>query len=169
MLHFLSTFLKDRCYSRRMKTGRKPKSETQRALEGGEPIRRPVRGGSLTCALPAIKPSFIEDDPIASGEWDRLIAATPDGHFTELDVANLVIYCQAWSLRLQALDDISANGLTGARGAKNPSLTILKQADGIMLQAGDRLGLALADRDRVPTPSKPQWSKFGDLLGKRKG
>ena len=81
-----------------------------------------------------------------------------------LDVALLTICAQSCSLAQMAADDVSRNGLTGARGDKNPSLAVLRGANDMILKCLDRMGLAPAERDRLNVPTAPKPSKFGDLL-----
>ena len=147
--------------------GRSRRVPIQRALEGSGPARRAVPDAPVVCDVPPEMPASVADDPLAAAAWDQLIAVAPAGLLCALDVALLSVYAQSVALAQRAQDDIAANGLSGKRGGKNPSLSVLKSANDMVLRAVSMMGLAPVDRSRLNLQTQPAPSKFGDLLAQR--
>lgn len=156
------------------KRGRQPKPLKIRVLEGN-PSRKPLNFDEPTCDLPAVKPSAVMADELASLEWDRVMAAMPPGLYTALDVAGLTMHVTAWSLLVKAQSDIDLNGLLlineSGISKPNPAVRVWKLASEMLLQTADRLGLHPGARTRLGIPKRgaePAPSRFAGLLGAKK-
>lgn len=165
------------------KRGPKPKSTALRILEGN-PSKRPFNDLEPACEMPAVKPSVIAADELASLEWDRLTAAMPPGLYTAADVAVIATYCQAWALMIRAQKEIDENGVmftifeecekTGemmpVKTIVSPAVKVWKAASETLLKTADRLGLSPGVRSRLQLPqrgeSPEQKSKFAGLMGR---
>ena len=162
------------------KPGPKPKPTSLRIFEGN-PGRHPLNTDEPSSDLPAVKPSAVGMDEIASHEWDRVLAAMPQGIYSALDTAALGTYALAWSMLVKSQREIDENGITerfykeSSDGKTrylvetkiNPSVRTWKAASETLIKMTDRLGLNPSVRSRLQVPSKkaaPQ-SKFNGLLG----
>lgn len=129
--------------------------------------------------MPAVKPSVVIADEIASLEWDRLIAAMPPGIYTALDTSILAAYALAWSMLVKAQSDLDENGLIERvhlekdgylllkESRINPAAKLWKVAIETLLKTGDRLGLSPGVRSRLQLPNRNDkpTSRFAGLLG----
>lgn len=161
------------------KSGRKPKPTSLKIFEGN-PGKRDLNVHEPQSDLPAVKPSAVGMDEIASAEWDRVLAAMPSGIYSALDTAALGTYALAWSMLVKSQREIDENGITERIYGKtktgetyladikvNPSVRTWKAASETLIKMTDRLGLNPSVRSRLQVPSKrdrPQ-SKFSGLLG----
>lgn len=164
------------------KRGRKPKPLALHRLEGTAPRMR-VYEDQITIGteLPPAKPLAVEDDPIQSAEWDRIIEAVPPEFYNALDSTALAVYVQARARLFEAdrelvengsvisVDKMSKSGEIYTVLERNPSFDIWKQAAETVLKCADRLGLAPGARSRlaIRSPNEAPKSKFGDLLGRK--
>lgn len=168
--------------------GPKPKPTALRILEGN-PGRLPLNEHEPTCDMPAVKPSVVGMDEIASCEWDRLMHAMPPNLYTALDVAVLASYALAWSMQVKAQKSIDEYGVIFEEkeldadnnrlvvlGIKvNPAVRVWKAANQAIIVAADRLGLSPSVRARLNVPKrngKPDagaGGKFAGLIGQRPG
>lgn len=166
------------------KRGPKPKPRLIRLLEGN-PGRLPINEAEPVSDMPAVKPSAVAMDELASLEWDRLLAATPPGLYSAQDTALLANYAMAWSMLVKAQQRIDAEGVsialfevnreTGEREfthyKTNPAVKVWKASSETLIKLADRLGLHPGARTRLQLPSrgeKPEQSKFAGLLGATK-
>lgn len=160
------------------KRGPKPKATALRMLEGN-PGRREFNEAEPFCALPAEKPSAVIMDPLASDEFDRIMAAMPPGVYTALDTTTLGQYALAWSMLVKAQASIDEKGILlesfklNREGEEislgfqvNPACKVWKAAAATLIQTSDRLGLSPGVRSRlkVPTRQEATKSKFAGLL-----
>jgi P27 family predicted phage terminase small subunit len=162
------------------KRGRRPKPTQLKLLEGN-PGRREVNLDEPVSDMPAIKPSVVAMDEIASLEWDRVTAAMPPGIYTANDAPTLTTYALAWSMLVKSQKDIDENGvtftcyLTNKKTGEiylseiktNPALRAWKAATETILKCGEKLGLNPAARQSLPKPldpTKTARSKFAGLL-----
>lgn len=137
--------------------------------------------------MPAVKPSVVGMDEIASLEWDRLMHAMPPGLYTAMDVSLLTQYALAWSMLVKAQAEIDENGISVTIYEKddngnnvfsayrnNPAIKVWKAASETLLKCADRLGLHPGARVRLEVPkrrSSPEpgaGSKFAGFLGATK-
>lgn len=150
--------------------GPKKKPTVLRLLEGN-PGRLPINELEPIALMPAVKPSVVAMDEIASLEWDRVIAAMPPGIYGALDVVALANYALAWSLFAKAQSEIDSGGVvifTEKGMASHPAVKVWKTASETLLKCADRLGLHPGARTRLELPKrgeKPPQSKFAGLLG----
>jgi P27 family predicted phage terminase small subunit len=127
--------------------------------------------------MPAVKPSVVEMDEIASLEWDRLKHAMPPGLYTAMDVALMTQYALAWSMLVKAQSEIDSGGIitfTEKGYGVSPAVKVWKAASETLLKCADRLGLHPGARVRLQVPkrgSSPEpgaGSKFAGFLGQTK-
>ena len=151
----------------------------------GNPGKRRRNHAEPVSQLPAVKPSVVAMDPLASGEWDRVIHAMPPEIYTALDVAVLAQYSLAWSMLVKAQKEIDENGITVTLFEKdqsgelcpvklgtNPAVKVWRTAIDTLMKTTDRLGLSPGVRSRLEIPGlsrkkdeKPK-SGFAGLLGR---
>lgn len=161
------------------KPGRKPKPKMLKLLDGNAG-RKPINHDEPTCDLPPVKPLMVAADPVASHEWDRVIAAMPPGLYSALDVGLLATYAQAWSMFTQAENEIRLNGITfkeivkdangnmiSAEIKRNPAVIVWNQSVLMVLRASEQLGLSPTARARLKLPANrnAKASKFDGLIG----
>lgn len=161
------------------KRGPKPKPTNLRIFEGN-PSRRALNEHEPQSDLPAVKPSAVGMDEIASLEWDRVLAAMPPGIYSALDTGALATYALAWSLLVKSQKEIDEHGVTERLFKQtrdgdvllvgvsvNPAVRTWKAASETLVKMTDRLGLNPSVRTRLQVPqkgSRPE-SKFAGLLG----
>lgn len=143
-----------------------PKPVRLRELEGN-PGKRPLNKKEPHPVGPLVKPDFVTGE--ASHEWDRAVAAMPDGLYTGADAPALAVYCVAWVLFRNALGQVAREGMTsvGSMGQKiaHPSLQVVAKQSEIILRAGDRLGMSPGARARLAMGDAPEAGKFDGLFG----
>lgn len=169
------------------KRGPKPKPKLLRMLEGN-PGRVAIMPdeADITPDMPAVKPSAVAMDELASLEWDRLVACMPPELYSAADTAVMSSYALAWSMLVKSQAEIDANGVvvlekteridaegnstTKERYRKNPAVDTWKIAADQIHRCADKLGLSPGVRARLPNPKAQKEapaSKFAGLLGKR--
>lgn len=169
------------------KRGPKPKPKLLRMLEGN-PGRHALMPdeADITPGMPAVKPSAVAMDELASLEWDRLVACMPRELYSAADTSVLAAYSLAWSMLVKSQADIDAFGVvtlerketTSENGSvtitekrkKNPAVDTWKIAADQIHRCADKLGLSPGVRARLPNPKAQKEapaSKFAGLLGKR--
>ncbi|MEY4249667.1 MAG: hypothetical protein RJA87_1300 [Pseudomonadota bacterium] len=151
--------------------GPQPKATVLKRLEGNPGKRKlnhaePIPVGVLK------KPTFVTD--AAAEEWDRIIAAMPPGFYTPADASTLTVYVCAWAAHRNAVQIIEREGMfsTGSTGqtVPHPALAIIATQAGVILKAGDRLGMSPAARTRLQMPNAaPAKSKFEGLIAIKGG
>jgi P27 family predicted phage terminase small subunit len=158
------------------KRGPKKKPTALRKLEGN-PGRLPINELEPVCEMPAVKPSAVAMDEIASLEWDRLMHAMPPGLYTALDVSLVTQYALAWSMLVKAQSEIDSGGIiafTEKGYGVSPAVKVWKAASETLLKCADRLGLHPGARTRLEIPSRKAdptpgaGSKFAGFLGATK-
>lgn len=150
------------------KRGPKKKPTALRILEGN-PGRLPINEFEPTCDMPAVKPSFVAMDEIASREWDRVIACMPPHLYTAMDVAVLANYALAFSLLAKAQSELDSGIIRLTVKGEQPaaSVKVWKAASETLLKCADRLGLHPGARASLQIPQRGDGpSKFDGLLGR---
>jgi len=156
------------------KRGPKKKPTHLRLLEGN-PGRLPINEAEPVSDMPAIKPSIVAADEIASLEWDRVLAAMPPGLYGALDTTMLAAYALAWSMLVKSQVDVAENGLTITTHVtnkvtgevyvsdvkSNPALRSWKAATETILRCADKLGLHPGARVSLKVPERGAKNTVG--------
>ncbi len=159
-----------------MTRGRKP-TPTGLKLVTGNPGRRPINHGE-----PIIEANETPKPPahitgIARTEWDRVAPVLFNcGVLTELDVMALAVYCQSFSIYVQALDAIDAFGkkeklvcellvkTTSGTLKQNPLVGIANKAAADMVRYATEFGMTPSSRTKLDmnksTPSNSTAAKY---------
>ena len=158
--------------------GRRP-TPTYLKLIRGNPGCRKIKPEPQP-RIPATPPEplgFLSDE--AKAEWERVVPALQALRLlTELDIAPLAAYCQAYGrwveaeriLSRMAAEDPETKGLTiegATRGSPiiNPVLKVARISALDMLRFAAEFGFSPAARTRISAGISPEVkSKFGDLL-----
>lgn len=151
------------------KSGRKPKPTSQKQL-AGNPGKR---------ALNVAEPDFGQVTNIDCPEWLGEHGRSLWEHIVPLlcgqkvlqatDVQNVEVYCNAYDQFRMGQEEVRKNGVTvmGAQGGliKNPAVTAVKEAVGMMSSYGGLLGLDPSSRQRL-LGKKPEGGQnpFAKLL-----
>ena len=150
------------------KPGPKPKSNIVRLMEGN-PGRRPIVNDEVIVDLPPQKPAVVAVNPIASAEWDRIVAIMPPGLISAAHESVLSSHALAWAMLSKAHEAIAEHGLTvmTARGTVvNPAVRIWKLATDTLHRTAGLLGLHPGARINPPQRSEtPFGGKFAGLIG----
>lgn len=154
--------------------GRKPKSTSQRKLDGN-PGKRPLNENEPHHDPPAdsfdTPPAELVDAPIAVAEWRRLAPLLRRARqVTEADRSALVALCLEWSRYLDATKKVRDTGLVvqtkSGYPMPNPYLPIATKALAACNKLWPELGLTPSSRSRVKTDGPPAaddpWSEFDD-------
>jgi len=153
------------------KRGRKPKSNVIRLMEGNLG-RRPIVDDEIFIELPPNKPAVVAANPVASAEWDRILAVMPPGLISAAHESVLSSHALAWSMLALAQTEIAAHGLTVAtpRGTvTNPAVRVWKLAADTLHRTAGLLGLHPGARINVPKRGEsPFCGKFSGLLGQKR-
>jgi P27 family predicted phage terminase small subunit len=132
----------------------------------GNPGQRPIREEPTTVG-PLVKPDDLDD--LASGAWDRAVAAFPPGFYSAADGPTLEVFARAWSTFKTAGHEVDDQGImaTGGQGQPiaHPAVGLLKAASETILKAGQLLGMSPVARARMGTVPQKTASKFDGLLG----
>lgn len=148
------------------KRGPKPKPRAVRELEGNlgrMPMPEPEL--VITSGLPVVMPAEVAADPVAAGEFERIVKAMPREVYEALDVALLSVYAQSWSLFWKAQADIDQHGtlvietvekddVTLTRFKENPAVKTWNTAATNLLKTADRLGLVPGVRAKLQLPAR---------------
>jgi P27 family predicted phage terminase small subunit len=159
------------------KRGPKPKPTALRILEGN-PGRR-----EFNLAEPMIferpqKPGTVAMDPIASREWDAILAVMPAGVYTVADTALLAQYAMAQSISFHCAAELDKRGVfieVAVRNREgdiidhlvqvNPAIKTWKTAHAALVQLASHLGLSPGMRSRLNVPKPAEMkSKFAGLI-----
>jgi P27 family predicted phage terminase small subunit len=149
-----------------MARGRTPKPTLIKRLEGNAG-RRPLNEKEPQPTGACVKPDFVTGE--AAKEWDRAVAAMPDGVYTSADAPVLAVFAIAWVLFRNSIAQVAREGMTsvGSTGQKiaHPSLAVAAKQAEIILRAADRLGMSPSARSRLTLGEEPDGGKFAGLLG----
>jgi P27 family predicted phage terminase small subunit len=152
-----------------MKPGPKKKPTHLRLLEGN-PSKRPISASEPVCNLPPVKPRVVETSPVASAEWDRVLAAMPPNLYSALDVSLLSIYALSWCMLDKAQHALITDGVvvqTPKGRMSHPALRAWRNASDTLTRCADRLGLHPGARASLQIPERgTELSKFSGLLGR---
>ena len=92
-----------------MARGRKPKPTNLKLIDGNAGKRKIPQAEPAPEPIELPCPNFLEDDPVARAEWDRLMPELRRwGLFTMLDLYYLAGFCQAVSQWRGALDALAS-------------------------------------------------------------
>jgi P27 family predicted phage terminase small subunit len=137
--------------------GRIPKPTAIRRLEGN-PGHRTLNRREPRPIVPPTKPDFIVG--AAAVEWDRAVAAMPDGVFTSADSPVLAIYCVGWAIFRASLAEVARRGTTarGSHGQEvvSPHLFIATKERELILRAASLLGMSPAARAGLALDDPPE-------------
>lgn len=150
------------------KVGRKPKSNVIRLLEGNLG-KRPISDDEIIIEIRPEKPAVVASNPIASAEWDRVLAVMPPGLLTAAHESVLSAHALAWSMLAAAETAIAEHGITvvTARGrTTNPAVKVWKLAADTLHRTAGLLGLHPGARLAIPKRGESPFNgKFSGLLG----
>lgn len=150
--------------------GRRPHPTAVRILRGN-PSRRP-----LNLDEPKHPPIDVEDvpaelaDPIAIGEWQRLIPSlTKTGHLQTVDRAALIAYCVKYG-QWQTLEQQAAKDGLIVDGKPHPAIALANKTLVVLLRAAADLGLTPTSRARVvgAPQTQPDADAFAAFQRKRR-
>jgi P27 family predicted phage terminase small subunit len=133
----------------------------------GNPGKRKL-GNSEPAPIGALQaPPFLVGG--AAEEWERVVSSMPPGFFTAADYSTLAVYCFAWDMHKKAVETLAVEGILAEGSTKqqvaHPALGVLATQAGVILKAGDRLGLSPGARSRLQVPEvAAQKSKFEGLI-----
>lgn len=122
---------------------------------------------------PTAEVSIPDMPPILAGdaaiEWERVTKQLQSmGMVTQVDMALLAVYCQAWGDFCEAVRVINRDGYTikskRGGGRRNPMLTVKQQACEILIQTAAHFGLSPAARAKMMAPQAKQRDKFEEFL-----
>lgn len=149
------------------KRGRKPKPPELKILTGTS--RRPANPVAATHGAPGIpdKPAMVAGDPIASAEWDVVVADLDGrGILSKSDRGILAAYCNAYSRLHNAwkLCDVYETATRDGAAVKgNPAVAMASQASKDLARAAAELGLTPTARVRVG-PAAAAADSFDQFL-----
>ncbi|MEE8473552.1 MAG: phage terminase small subunit P27 family [Dehalococcoidia bacterium] len=137
--------------------GRPPKPRELRALAGNAGHRSMDEDPPKPKAGRPPKPELVEDDPVASQEWDRVIPLIEAMRILgEEDGTALAAYCILYSRWTQAEKQVQTSGITitvvtgtGVRVVKNPAVTIAEKALSQLAGFIAEFGLSPQARSRI--------------------
>lgn len=116
------------------------------------------------------KPKHIENDTVASKEWDRLVKVLfPLGLITAIDGNTLANYCLLHSQVVAAADVLSKSTIMiiGYRGGfvRNPAVVVMNGAIAEMLKLEKEFGMTPSSRTRITVSPNPNNSAGSDIFG----
>ncbi len=141
--------------------GRSPKPTSLKVL-GGNPGKRSLNRAEpkpKTSAKAPKSPAFLSEN--AKKEWKRVAPVLHEmGLLTEVDVAALAVYCQAYARWMEAEKTLAEEGTTfttekGYVGA-HPAISIAKQCWATIKQFAAEFGLTPSARGRMTLPEPDQ-------------
>lgn len=147
--------------------GRKPTPTVLKALHGN-PGRRPLNDQEPQ-PTPGIPPCPDHLDDVAAQEWQRIAPELESlGLLTQVDLAALAAYCQAYSRWIAAEAVIAAQGITytSEKGMirPHPAVSIAKESMRLIREFVSEFGLSPASRTRIrvsaPVDSEQDLSAF---------
>jgi len=147
--------------------GRKPKPAALHIVQGTKTNSRSI------ASEPAPPPTILKCPPILKGaaraEWKRIAPILFDaGLLTEMDRAQLFLYCDAWGRMMNAQKHLAEYGvmLRSPKGypIQNPHLAILNKSSEQVQKALVEFGLSPSSRARVKVNKPPEESAFQKLL-----
>lgn len=147
--------------------GPQPKPTKLRILEGN-PSGRPLPENEPEPTAPLAVPDIIKSHKGSLEEWNRILAAMPEGFYSDIDAVVLAVCANAWTIWSQATRRLRKEGLTteGSTGqtVAHPLLAVQRQQAEIILRCAGQLGMGPAARARLNAPAgmKPPKGKDGD-------
>jgi P27 family predicted phage terminase small subunit len=150
-------------------------------IQNIEDLRKSVKGRKdkrPTTTSPAAPPGAPEYpkgqlDYHGKAEWFRVTKELDAlGTLSTVDRSCLVNYCRCWARYKQAETELNKHGFllieeTGQgskKYKKNPAISVIENAQALMLQYLKNLGLTPLYRPRIHKDPKTQQSKMNDLL-----
>jgi P27 family predicted phage terminase small subunit len=152
-----------------MGAGRPPKPTALKIL-GGNPGKRPLNSlepRPRSSAKVPRPPSFLSKE--AKKEWRRVAPGLHEmGLLTEVDVAALAAYCQAfarWQVAEQMLTDegmtfVTEKGYVG----QHPAVAIARQSWQVIKQFAAEFGMTPSARGRMTLPEPKEIDPFEEYL-----
>jgi len=147
--------------------GRKPKSAALHIVEG---TKTKSRDNSAEPTSPVM---LLKCPPNIKGagrrEWKRIAPILTDaGLLTEMDRAQLALYCDAWGRLVEAQRQLAEFGvvLRSPKGypIQNPHLAIANKASEQVQKSLVEFGMSPLSRARVKTSKPPEESAFQKFL-----
>lgn len=104
-------------------------------------------------------PDFLVNDEVAKEQYMELLPLVKELPVTQLDRTQLAIYCQFYSVFVEASKLLQKEDLitTSERGSKlNLALTALRQSQEQMIKIAPKLGMTIDSRLKIFTPKKEE-------------